>query len=199
MPQRRAERIESERHVDLFADLNLGASDDDDDGGEPEILHEGIGRLAGLVQPTSEASGSTNPIVQGEGKKKRRKKKKKRVSPWADQCMYAELLEMTTDASRRQIDSLGEDVEVDDGLPTDLETAWVAVAPVPAGKRCLAICHQGSGAVGVGKSVTFIVRNIALMRNYSTQYDITFSCSGQAIDGALSVAPSVRYGSRLYS
>ncbi|VDC07446.1 unnamed protein product [Peniophora sp. CBMAI 1063] len=155
--RRRAERFESERHIDLFADLNLGASDNEDEVGEPEVLQEGIGRLAGLVQPASEASGSTFTVQHAEpvdGKKKRKKKKKKRISPWADQCMYAELLEMTADASRRQVGSLGEDIEVDDGLPADLETAWVAVAPVPAGKRCLAICHQGSGAVGVVPNTT---------------------------------------------
>ncbi|KZV68336.1 hypothetical protein PENSPDRAFT_687312 [Peniophora sp. CONT] len=152
--RRRAERIESERHIDLFADLKLGNSDDEDENGEPEILQEGIGHLASMVQPASEASGSADAVVQPEDKKKRRKKKKKRISPWADQVMYAELLEMTGDASRREVGSLGEDIEVDDGLPTDLESAWVAVAPVPAGKRCLAICHQGSGAVGVVPNTT---------------------------------------------
>ncbi|THU77041.1 hypothetical protein K435DRAFT_974126 [Dendrothele bispora CBS 962.96] len=32
-----------------------------------------------------------------------------------------------------------------DGLPDDLETAWIAVAPVPVGKRCLAITRDSSG------------------------------------------------------
>ena len=39
---------------------------------------------------------------------------------------------------------------VGDGLPEDLESGWVAVAPVPVGKRCLAVTHQSSGIVGVG-------------------------------------------------
>lgn len=37
--------------------------------------------------------------------------------------MYAELLDMT------------------DGLPGDLDQEWCALAPVPAGKRCLAVVN----------------------------------------------------------
>lgn len=55
--------------------------------------------------------------------------------------MYAELLEM----QETDLWPGG-----DDGLPSDLESGWVALAPVPVGKRCLAISHQGGGMIGVG-------------------------------------------------
>lgn len=55
-------------------------------------------------------------------------------SQWADKCMYAELLEM----------SLDEPMGLDN-LPSDLYTSWVALAPVPIGKRCLAITRDGPG------------------------------------------------------
>lgn len=56
--------------------------------------------------------------------------------------MYAELLEM----QETDLWPGGED-----GLPSDLESGWVALAPVPLGKRCLAISHQGGGMIGVGE------------------------------------------------
>jgi len=61
--------------------------------------------------------------------------------------MYAELLEMHET----------EDLWAgggDDGLPGDLETGWVALAPVPIGKRCLAISHQGGGIIGAAPNTT---------------------------------------------
>lgn len=56
--------------------------------------------------------------------------------------MYAELLEMS--------EAHGLDV-VADGIPHDIETGWVAVAPIPVGKRCLAVTHQTSGIPGAGE------------------------------------------------
>ena len=84
-----------------------------------------------------------------DGTKKHRKKKKNKNKPnkWADKCMYAELLEMAADAPWSE--SPG-DAEVSDGLPNDLESKWVAVGPVPVGKRCLAVTHQSAGISGVG-------------------------------------------------
>lgn len=68
--------------------------------------------------------------------------------------MYAELLEMR-DVETHTGSGLGEGilstVESVDGLPEDLEEGWVAVAPVPKGKRCLAVAHQGSGTIGLGE------------------------------------------------
>jgi snurportin-1 len=68
----------------------------------------------------------------------------KNASPWANKCMYAELLEM----QETDLWAGGED-----GLPGDLESGWVALAPVPVGKRCLAISHQGGGTIGAGASL----------------------------------------------
>ena len=88
--------------------------------------------------------------LQKETKNKTKKKNKKRsskASKWADKCMYAELLEMSADAPWCSPDGT-----VNDGLPNDLESAWVAVAPVPVGKRCLAVTHRSSGVAEVGRS-----------------------------------------------
>ena len=63
--------------------------------------------------------------------------------------MYAELLEMT---DTQMGDFAGN--QHDDGIPADIETAWVAVAPVPLGKRCLAITHAPSGIAGLGTEHT---------------------------------------------
>jgi snurportin-1 len=113
---------------------------------------------------------SGDPKVQPPSKKKRGKNNSKRrankASKWADRCMYAELLEMCTDEpwSRGDIDdaygNTFEDYERVDGLPRDLETGWVAVAPVPVGKRCLAVTQQSAGVAGVGtlfSSLLFLV------------------------------------------
>ena len=60
--------------------------------------------------------------------------------------MYAELLEMNEEPGLWGEHSN----DADDGLPSDLERSWVAVAPVPTGKRCLAITHQStSGVIGI--------------------------------------------------
>ena len=59
--------------------------------------------------------------------------------------MYAELLELAADDPW----SLSRDTP-NDGLPSDLESGWVAVGPVPVGKRCLAVTHQSSGIAGNG-------------------------------------------------
>lgn len=76
--------------------------------------------------------------------KKKRKNKNSKHNKWADKCMYAELLEMASDDPWSTLNSK------DGGLPNDIETGWVAVGPVPVGKRCLAVTHQSSGIAGVG-------------------------------------------------
>ena len=154
--------MESERHIDLFADLNLGQSDDE--GGkddDPDIVREGIAPLALLlprsepaVAPVSnqeshaESSIADVPQTPSPSKRKGRRKKpvrasNKNASSWANKCMYAELLEM----QENDLWAGGED-----GVPSDLETGWVALAPVPVGKRCLAISYQGGGTIGAGAS-----------------------------------------------
>ncbi|GBE87583.1 hypothetical protein SCP_1102600 [Sparassis crispa] len=67
-------------------------------------------------------------------------------SRWADKCMYAELLEMVEGFDQA---TLGHD-----GIPEDIETSWVAVTPVPVGKRCLAVTHQAAGIAGVVPNTT---------------------------------------------
>lgn len=52
--------------------------------------------------------------------------------------MYAELLEMVSDSSGVW------DGAAADGLPADLESGWVALAPVPKGKRCLAVTQSAA-------------------------------------------------------
>ncbi|KAG8969490.1 hypothetical protein FRB90_010744, partial [Tulasnella sp. 427] len=59
--------------------------------------------------------------------------------------MYAELLEMNSDLvewNRTHIPLQQDDLDVPDGIPSDIETGWVAVAPIPRGKRCMAISYQ---------------------------------------------------------
>jgi snurportin-1 len=157
---RRAKRVESERHIDLFADLNLGNSDDEvGNGDEPDIVRDGVAQLAPLLTPQepsvvtqalspeahTESNATTTFKRRGKRKKATTKVSSKNTSAWADKCMYAELLEM------QETDSWpgGQD-----GLPSDLESGWVALAPVPLGKRCLAISHQGGGMIGVAPNTT---------------------------------------------
>ncbi|KDQ60325.1 hypothetical protein JAAARDRAFT_191717 [Jaapia argillacea MUCL 33604] len=157
--RRRAQRVDATRQLDLFADLNL-----DDEGDEDEIeetvVREGVGRFVSML-PDSFASTSvaasaaisppdqTIPRAHIQGKKKGKKRKGKpkgqtsrKPNKWADKCMYAELLEMK------------EDDPWTDGLPHDLETGWVAVAPVPVGKRCLAVTHHAAGLAGIAPNTT---------------------------------------------
>lgn len=80
-----------------------------------------------------------------KAKRKAKVKRKKADGNWGDKCMYAELLEMTEDEPWS-----GSTAGAHDGLPKDLESGWVAVAPVPVGKRCIAITYQTSGPAGAG-------------------------------------------------
>jgi len=146
--------VESERHIDLFAGLNLGLSDDEAcDIDNPDIVREGVAQLVPLLprsdhdpasvsSPESHAVESNAAGAQRKGRRtKATKSSNKKTSPWANKCMYAELLEM------QETDQW---TGGDDGLPSDLETGWVALAPIPVGKRCLAISHQGWGTIGTG-------------------------------------------------
>ncbi|KAF9026146.1 hypothetical protein BDZ89DRAFT_1067814 [Hymenopellis radicata] len=145
--KRRAQRVDASRQLDSFADLNLGSDDDDDR--PPQIVREGLGAFVGRIPPESASLPPhipSEPILstfQPSRKSKKKQRKWQRIrkpaddepNEWADKCMYAELLEMNTD----------DPWSSSDGLPDDIETGWVAVAPVPVGKRCLAIAHQSSG------------------------------------------------------
>ena len=174
--QRRAERFDSSRQLDFLADLNLGPSDDED----TEVLEpvrEGIAQYASMLPNSSSlesgpvlvpqsddlpekdkrASSDSSGLPTSFGGKKtknRRKKaaqnnhspsKSKKPAKWADKCMYAELLEMTEDTTMSDFG-----ISPDDSIPDDIDSAWVAVTPVPTGKRCLAITHAASGIAGIG-------------------------------------------------
>ncbi|KAI0777522.1 hypothetical protein BD413DRAFT_609867 [Trametes elegans] len=185
--RRRAERIDSTRQLDFFADMTLGPSDDEANDGDdtqagPEVVREGISQFASMlpspsdigaadvmfthkpagssesVSPTTpEINMQTQPKKRGKGKRKGKGraaapetskggKKNTKQSKWADKCMYAELLEM-----KDGFDACG---DLRDGIPDDIETGWVAVTPVPVGKRCLAVTHQASGIAGIVPNTT---------------------------------------------
>ncbi|KAG8954900.1 hypothetical protein FRC04_010384 [Tulasnella sp. 424] len=70
----------------------------------------------------------------------------------ANSIMYAELLEMNADLvewNQTHLPIQQDDPTIPDGIPADLETGWVALAPIPRGKRCMAISYQ---AVYEGRS-----------------------------------------------
>lgn len=165
--RRRAQKFESSRQLDAFADLNLGNSDDDGDlEDDPEIIREGVSGFVQMVsQPVETPSLSSNAhnhetVQAGKRRgKPRRKRVKAKPSTWADKCMYAELLEMNEEAHLWDNQS----GDVIDGLPRDLEAAWVAVAPVPTGKRCLAVTHQSAGIVGISPNTTLRSRVLGKM------------------------------------
>ncbi|KAF5364792.1 hypothetical protein D9758_009312 [Tetrapyrgos nigripes] len=162
--RRRAERFDLSRQLDGFADLNLAESDEDEDGQKDpnpdgiKVVHGGLAAFASTLPKEQEPIPTHSPLLlpsspsepKKKGKKKRVKVKKDKPNEWADKIMYAELLEMVEDdPSTITVDGSGSD-----GLPEDLETAWVAVAPVPVGKRCLAITRDSSGYNGVEPNTT---------------------------------------------
>lgn len=165
--RRRAQKFESSRQLDDFADLNLGNSDDDGDlEDEPDIIREGVSGFVQMVSqpvetpPLSSDAHSHETAQLGKRRgKTRRKRLKAKPSKWADKCMYAELLEMNEEAHLWDNHS----GDVIDGLPRDLEAAWVAVAPVPTGKRCLAVTHQSAGIVGTSPNTTLRSRVLGKM------------------------------------
>lgn len=123
---------------------------------------------SGLLDPTD-----IIPATNKQAKKTKTKKKQKRSkytldgpkapnTKYANKCMYAELLEMHDPPSSL---SWGPD-----GLPEDLESGWVAVGPVPVGKRCLAVTHQSSGLGGVGMSVSFQYCSYLSISLFSSKY-----------------------------
>ncbi|KAI0330070.1 hypothetical protein GY45DRAFT_1354154 [Cubamyces sp. BRFM 1775] len=205
--RRRAERIDSTRQLDFFADLTLGPSDDegdeDDNSGSTGVVRQGISQFAFMLPsastsslpaaaqatPASQPSTSStsapdnappmdvNMQVQATIKRPKNKRKGKykanagdstsksgrrnaKPSKWADKCMYAELLEM-----KDGFDASG---DLRDGIPDDIETGWVAVTPIPVGKRCLAVTHQTSGIAGIVPNTTLRSRVLgkALMKPF---------------------------------
>lgn len=192
----------------MFADLNLGLSDDDELEGNdqregPEVVREGVAQFASLLmlsatQPITPASsaGAQGEEPQSAQKKGRTGKRgggkgrgKRKPSKWADKCMYAELLEMQDDQPWGT--GYGTEGQPNDGLPDDLETGWVALAPVPVGKRCLAVTQQSAGMAGVGALCLFRIRRRGAYRFVrSTQYDAALPCPGESDHLALPLSDS---------
>ncbi|THU97476.1 hypothetical protein K435DRAFT_838622 [Dendrothele bispora CBS 962.96] len=171
--RRRAERFDLTRQLDGFADLNIAESDEEDNESQKDpnsphgtkVVHGGLASFTSLLgqqTSTTDASASVppgSPESPQQQQPKKKKGKKRRVrdrkdqdkpNEWADKCMYAELLEMNEDDPF----AMSADGSGSDGLPDDLETAWIAVAPVPVGKRCLAITRDSSGYNGVEPNTT---------------------------------------------
>ncbi|EUC61129.1 snupn protein [Rhizoctonia solani AG-3 Rhs1AP] len=172
----RALRIDAARNIDLFAGLSLSerGADGDDSSSEDESnvlppTSMGVARfLAQMDQPSPNkledsshlngTPGSTQSPVKlpkpkttpSKSKPKAKRSKQRKATKWADKCMYAELLEMR--------DS---DHPWDDGLPKDLEREWVALAPIPKGKRCIAVSFAPSLS-GPDEPVATLQANTAL-------------------------------------
>ncbi|KAF5369206.1 hypothetical protein D9757_010045 [Collybiopsis confluens] len=87
-----------------------------DDDEESTVVASGVAEFAKKLKPHRRNHVKSSPATNAR---------------WADKCMYAELLEM----SCRDMDS--------DPLPADLHSSWVALSPVPVGKRCLAVTRDG--------------------------------------------------------
>ncbi|KAF8308183.1 hypothetical protein DL93DRAFT_2150266 [Clavulina sp. PMI_390] len=144
---------------------------EDDDGRPPEIVQESLKDYVSMLQPEPSSSLEAAEMNPAHGSKKKHrggKKKKKgraatnspsapKTSRFANVPMFAELLELRDDDVKTW-DISSEDMMPRVGgaepgqsaarrqfLPSDLETGWVALAPIPAGKRCLAVSHQHHG------------------------------------------------------
>lgn len=168
----------------MFASLNLGESEDEDEELESAQPHPGsLASYATMLsqpepsipvpnvistpelkipQASTSNTGATPPIEPVKKSKKRKGKKQRNGSKanpkWSDKCMYAELLEMRPDLPWDSQGNVSDSSHstLNDGLPSDLEHGWVAVAPIPVGKRCLAVTHQSAGVAGIGALSLFI-------------------------------------------
>ena len=153
---------------------------------EPSFPVNAITQTHAIPQPREVVVQVAAPA---EPKKKSRKKNKKRNKPskWADQCMYAELLEMSPEDPWSSTTD-----DLNDSLPHDLETGWVAVAPVPVGKRCLAVTHQSSGVAGVGSSSSLpsSLDSMSTLFFFSAQHYSALSSPRKNPHRSLSIIPS---------
>jgi len=130
--------------LDLFTQLSL---DPDDNGseGEPEIVDDGIAGFASLL-PSS--SNTPEVMMDTDLPNSKLRRLRKPITQFANRVMYAELLEMK---DHQMFDRAGQGDE-SDGLPVDLDTNWVALAPVPQGKRCIAVSNQSLDILSTGLS-----------------------------------------------
>lgn len=82
--------------------------------------------------------------------------------------MYAELLELSKDDA----------IPVESALPQDLQTNWIALSPIPKGKRCLAVAHFSHGNPSAGKSFYLMTADLNIRAN--SPNDPTFSSQRQS-------------------
>lgn len=118
--------------MEILASLSLGEDDEDD----PQILQEGIAPLVPMLGPRNTPDSSPS-----------KQSKKQKHLKYAEKCMYAELLEFSRDSSLNEFAR---------ALPSDLQTNWIALSPVPKGKRCLAVAHVSHGNPGSGQIYSMI-------------------------------------------
>ncbi|KIK61534.1 hypothetical protein GYMLUDRAFT_243237 [Collybiopsis luxurians FD-317 M1] len=121
--RKRALKFDQSRNLslDAFAELTLGQDEDEDETLYPKVVQSGLASFASAFTQSKKKHSPKNHVKSSPATNAR----------WADKCMYAELLEM----SCKDVHS--------DPLPSDLHTSWVALSPVPVGKRCLAITREG--------------------------------------------------------
>lgn len=122
----------------------------------PTNNRKGKGRRGGKQK-------NDDPSASGFPNSGSNSKKSKQTPRFANVPMFAELLELREDDSevwdvspeiamtQSNFDHDGRTARVEQlehrrrYLPADLESGWVALAPIPAGKRCLAVSHQHHG------------------------------------------------------
>ncbi|KAF9476804.1 hypothetical protein BDN70DRAFT_881919 [Pholiota conissans] len=118
-------------------------------------VDESTGALTDAKKPRKRGGKNSHKRRSEANKASNSHKYKGGSSKWADKCMYAELLEMHDDEVWDGNGDMGYDEQdIHDGLPRDLETGWVAIAPVPKGKRCLVVTQQSAGVAGVVPNTT---------------------------------------------
>lgn len=154
--------------------MTLSDEDEDEDGQPSMAPSTGVASFVTAMKEEQVETGTqTSPSKKKSKRKRRGGHSANKPSKWADKCMYAELLEMVDPCVSPFDPSPG------DGLPFDLETGWVAVGPVPVGKRCLAVTFQSSGVAGVGVyHLHPPLPESALNRIPSTQHDTSLTSSG---------------------
>ena len=169
------------------------------------MLHPGDAETPPMSRSPSPYS-STLPkdasTSKAKTKKKMKSKGKKKASNWANKCMYAELLEMREDPIWP--DGFNERFhDIQDGLPDDLETSWVGLAPIPIGKRCLAVTMQSGGESGIGNLSPTEFKHATFLINYywaiSSKYNASLEITWEGYFASVSITAASEYNSGLYS
>jgi hypothetical protein len=102
--------------------------------------------------------------------------KHKQPSKWANLAMYAEPLEL---------DGMGS------VLPDDFSTAWIALAPIPRGKRCLLVAYKSwsqgkrfifcraNATISIDRLICRVICDVEKSGQRNTVHDISVSCSSR--------------------